>query len=195
MILEDKILLGATIKILERKKYQIFKDNLNLVGIRRMNGVVNTFDDLLLCIQWDGKDFQFTKSKCTTEPGQYWLDNPMEKEGAAILVPGQYLDCWKLGLHQGKYKALVQARRVKVYRDGNRDKVFDEHPETAQDGIFGINIHRASPAGESVQVDKWSAGCQVLAKNTDFDALILSAEATKKEFFTYSLIRESDFYL
>jgi hypothetical protein len=156
---------------------------------------VNTFDDLLLCIEWTGTDFKFTKSKCTTEPGTHWLENPMESKGAAILVPGQYLDCWKLGLHQGKYKALVQARRVKVYRDGNRDKVFDEHPETTDDGIFGINIHRANPAGESVQVDKWSAGCQVLANFKDFDDLIVKAESTKKDLFSYSLIRESDFYL
>ena len=37
-------------------------------------------------------------------------------------------------------------------------------------GLFGINIHRATKweGKKSTQIDKWSAGCQVIAANDDF---------------------------
>lgn len=33
---------------------------------------------------------------------------------------------------------------------------------TEDAGLFGINIHRANENHRSINVDKWSAGCQVL---------------------------------
>ena len=46
--------------------------------------------------------------------------------------------------------------------------------ENVHEGIYGINIHRATSreGGKSVQVDKWSAGCQVIAANNDFKLLM-----------------------
>ena len=38
--------------------------------------------------------------------------------------------------------------------------------ESVQEGNFGINIHRATKYGlikNLTQIDKWSAGCQVIA--------------------------------
>ena len=36
--------------------------------------------------------------------------------------------------------------------------------EAVEEGIFGINIHRATgkSGSKSTRVDKWSAGCQVI---------------------------------
>ena len=39
-------------------------------------------------------------------------------------------------------------------------------------GFFGINIHRANSKRKSSQVDKWSAGCQVLPDPNEFDRML-----------------------
>ena len=66
-------------------------------------------------------------------------------------------------------------------------------PETIQNGVFGINIHKAGNA--SKQIDKWSAGCQVIA-NTDhfnnFMQLVNKAAKIYGDVFTYTLINEED---
>ena len=91
------------------------------------------------------------------------LANP---KGAALLVPNQYINCWKLGLHQGKYEALRQSGLLKIYRDSDRDTVYD-YENIADSLNDGINIHKAGLA--SVIVDGWSAGCQVLAKTDEYE--------------------------
>jgi hypothetical protein len=50
-----------------------------------------------------------------------------------------------------------------VYRDNNKNDVIDFVSQSLDTGVFGINLHHASATGESVQVDGWSAGCQVFA--------------------------------
>ena len=59
--------------------------------------------------------------------------------------------------------------------------------------LFGINIHRATKyAGKkSTQVDKWSAGCQVIASNDDwkeFMSICRKSRDTWGNSFTYTLI-------
>ena len=80
----------------------------------------------------------------------------------------------KIGLHQGKYEALRQAKPLEVYRDDNTDGVYDCLEEDVQKGIFGINIHRATSrkGGKSTRVDKWSAGCRVIASYDDFEEFL-----------------------
>ena len=50
-----------------------------------------------------------------------------------------------------------------VYRGNNKDNKVDAGGPI-DSGWHGINIHRASSSWQSKQVNKWSAGCQVLAK-------------------------------
>ena len=57
-------------------------------------------------------------------------------------------------------------------------------------GIFGINIHRANELVASKNIDKWSAGCQVLNDPKQFRALLDKCEASKKKYFTYTLLHE-----
>ena len=72
------------------------------------------------------------------------MDSPMNSKGCAILVPGQYRGSHKLRLHQGRYLALGQQRSVKVYRDRDKDGHYDFDESTIDEGLFGINIHRAT---------------------------------------------------
>ena len=88
----------------------------HLIGIRSNANAKNQFDDLIGVVEKDN----ITWYTCTTNPGTNWLQNLLNPKGAALLKPGQWDDCWQVGLHQGKYEALTQCKPVTVYRDGCR---------------------------------------------------------------------------
>ncbi len=96
--------------------------NLNIGGIRTNDITPNTFNDFEFCFYRDEKgEEQFHLWEITTDPGLYYLRFPLYKKGTAILSPGQYSGCRQIGMHRGKYKALVQTgNAVKVFRDFNR---------------------------------------------------------------------------
>jgi hypothetical protein len=131
------------------------------------------------------------KSYCyeaTTNPGTYWLTNPMNPKGAAVVKPGYYKDLWAIGLHKG-YEALVQVGKISVYRDSNRDTRSDE-TATVDVGIFGIDLHRSNPLIKSINVDKWSAGCQVVNKHESLDEILKLCKTSGLPKFSYILLKE-----
>ena len=157
----------------------------HLVGIRSNANERNKFDDLIGIVNKNSIRW-FT---CTTNPGTHWLKNLLNPKGAALLKPNQYIDTWKIGLHQGKYEALVQSKLVDVYRDKNLNDIAEESTSIDR-GLFGVNIHRASDKIISQIIDKWSAGCQVLNNPADFKLLLDDCKASKLPFFTYTLLKE-----
>ena len=185
--------------VMRRKGYRIFdRDdqpyNLNLIGIRAATSVPNSFDDRFFVLWKHQGVWHRRVYAITTDPGTYWLQNPMNVSGTAILKEGQYLGLWALGKHSG-YDALVQVNPCTVIRDSNRDNIldYDNHEET---GLFGINLHRANQYGKSAQVDKWSAGCQVFADGREFQEFMGIAKESAKHWgnsFTYTLLNERDF--
>jgi len=189
------------IDVIEHKGHKVFKSdqrpfNLNIVGIRNNNPEPNKFDDEI-CVFWAfRKKWTIKKYKATTDPGLTYLLEPINVAGTAILKEGQYRRTFKLGLHKKKYTALVQAEPVTVIRDFNRDSKLDFDSGIEQTGFFGIHIHHASYSGESTLVNKWSAGCQVLANINEYNEFIkLCKNATAEwgEKFTYTLISKKDF--
>jgi hypothetical protein len=188
-------------KAVKSKGYKWFENgdyNLNIVGIRNSstnNEITNKFDDLLTVSYKIDEIWYFHQWEATTDPGKHWTENLLNKDGVAILVPGQYSGSHKIDLHQGKYSALKQQKPLKVYRDNNKDGKYDMLEENIKEGIYGINIHRASATGTSTQIDKWSAGCQVIANNQNFDKLMELANKSKDKWgnsFTYTLIESKD---
>jgi hypothetical protein len=191
----------------EGKGYKYFHDNsnkgydVNIIGIRNSETkgrVTNAFDDTLtIAYKIDG-EWQYHEFDCTTDPGTAYMDNPiLENTGCAILKPGQYRGSHKLRLHAGKYLALGQKKDVTVYRDNNRDDKYDLDESSTTTGLFGINIHRATgrSGGKSTRVDKWSAGCQVIADNDDwfeFLDICQSAREIHGNTFSYTLIESKD---
>tara|TARA_B100000963_G_C22373771_1_gene557075 strand:+ start:26 stop:640 length:615 start_codon:yes stop_codon:yes gene_type:complete len=190
----------------EDKGYKYFHDNLNkgydvnIIGVRNSETkgrVTNAFDDTLtISFKIEG-EWQYHEFACTTDPGSHWVKNILSEKGVAILKPNQYRGSHKLDLHQGKYLALRQQKPVAVYRDNNRDKKYDLLEESIQEGIFGINIHRATgrSGGKSIRVDKWSAGCQVIAHNDDWHTFLdicQSAREIHGNSFSYTLIESKD---
>ena len=185
------------------KGYKWFESgdyNVNIVGVRNSETdgkVTNKFDDCLTVSYKVDGEWQFHCFPCTPDPGTHWVDNPMVEAGVAILKPDQYRGSHKLRLHQGKYLALGQCKPVTVYRDGNRDGNYDLDESKTDTGLFGINIHRATKwAGKtSKQVDRWSAGCQVIASNDDWHCFLEICQTAREKWsnsFTYTLIESID---
>jgi|TARA_R110000851_G_scaffold323052_1_gene489476 hypothetical protein len=194
-------------KTVEDKGYKYFNDSsnkgydVNIIGIRNSatgDEVTNKFDDTLT-ISYKDEDgnWYYNEYGCTTDPGDDWMDKPWLEKGTAILKPGQYRGSHKIRLHGGKYTALGQKKDVTVYRDRDKDGKYDLNESTCDTGLFGINIHRAtSKAGrKSTNVDKWSAGCQVIAANDEwheFLGICQEARAVHGNSFSYTLIESKD---
>jgi hypothetical protein len=179
------------------KDYKFFESgdyNINIIGIRNSdtgNKVTNVFDDLLTVSYKIGDVWHFKKWAATTDPGTKGVKEFHNAQGVARLVPGQYRGSHAIGLHQGKYEALKQAKPVKVYRDANKDMNYDTKLIT--EGIYGINIHKAG--ADSTYVENWSEGCQVFKKSADFDefmALVKKAATLHGNSFTYTLLESKD---
>lgn len=176
---------------MDERRYPIFREetfkpyNLNIIGIRNKFGRVNHFDDVI-CVylekegKWVQHDFP-----ATTYPGLPSLFKPVNPKGTAILKPGQYR--YRLGLHKNKYPALIQDAPVTVYRDNNKNLVYDLDHRKEESGFFGINIHRASLGAKLVGAD--SAGCQVIKEGFDrFMSLINAALRYRENSFVYTLV-------
>ena len=188
---------------LKSKGYKWFENgdyNLNIVGVRNsetLNEVTNKFDDhITVSYKIDG-EWQFHCFDCTTDPGTHWVENVMNDKGVAILKPGQYRSSHKLRLHGGKYLALGQQKPLTVYRDNNRDDKYDLDESKTDTGIFGINIHRATKyeGKKSTNIDKWSAGCQVIASNDDWHEFLDICQQAREVWsnnFTYTFIESKD---
>jgi len=191
----------------EGKGYKYFQDNsnkgydVNIIGVRNSETkgkVTNAFDDTMtIAYKCEGLVWHYHEFDCTTDPGTHWVENVMNDKGVAILKPGQYRRSHKLKLHLGKYLALGQKENVTVYRDNNRDANYDLNESKTDTGVFGINIHRASKyeGKKSTQVNKWSAGCQVIAANDDWHEFLDICQIAREihgNSFSYTLIESKD---
>ena len=192
-------------RTMDSKGYKYFEgDNydVNIIGVRNSDTdgkVTNKFDDIMT-ISYKCEDgyWHYYEYKCTTDPGDDWMDNPMSpKKGCAVLKPGQYRGSHKLRLHLGKYLALGQKKDVTVYRDNNRNDKYEFDESTCDTGVFGINIHRATAleGKTSTYVNKWSAGCQVIASNDDWMEFLSICQEAREHWgnsFSYTLIESKD---
>jgi hypothetical protein len=169
---------------------------LNIVGVRTDNWEANKFDDFIFVFWKDDKgNWQGNKNPATTDPGTYYLKNPMMAQGTAILKKGQYKDTYALGVHRGSHPALIQIKPVTVIRDFDRDNRLSYDSIRSTTGLFGINIHRANRTGLTINVNDHSAGCQVFADATDQANFINQAKKHKDlhgNLFTYTLIDERE---
>jgi hypothetical protein len=176
-----------------RKGYDV-----NIVGVRNnalniYKKVTNVFDDYItITFKDENGVLQYYCWSATTDPGKKGVQNFQNSKGIARLVPGQYRGVYSLSLHGGKYKALCQRLgNVTVWRDKNRDLVYDEVVKDT--GMFGINIHKAGQ--DSKWVDNWSHGCQVFKKVKDFNEFMSICKSASKIWgnkFTYTLIESND---
>ncbi len=188
-------MLSKSLQILRNKGYEIYNEpyRLNIVGYRSRFIRSNRFDDEIHVFYTNDQGrWVYHIFKATTDPGQYWLENPMHRQGTAFLKKGQYLNSHSIGLHRGVYKALVQRNEVSVIRDYERKGWFKWFESGIQDtGKFGINIHRARKQGTTKVIDDFSAGCLVFANAEDFKRFMNIAKEHQKRYgnrFTVTLV-------
>ena len=191
-------------KAVKAKGYKWFEDyqnkgyDVNIVGVRSnapaiADKVTNVFDDFLTISFKDSLgNWNFFCWNATTEPGKKGVQQYHNPKGVARLVPGQYRSTWAIDMHLGKYQALCQRLgEVTVWRDSNKDMVFDE--KVKDTGIFGINIHKAGQ--DSAWVENWSEGCQVFKRVKDFNEFMTICKKAAKihgNKFSYTLIESTD---
>jgi hypothetical protein len=150
--------------------YVVFKRpyELNIIGIRANSTQSDSFDDTILCFWYDDKgNLVYRTYQVSTDPGTFWLNNPMQPRGTAILKGGQYLYAWQL-ISSNRFgfptQELMQVKEVTILRDYDRNGILDFFNGLEDVGLFGINIHTGTtPNQKSSQVGQWSAGCQVFA--------------------------------
>lgn len=190
---------NTLLTVLRNQNYTIFEKpyQLNIVGIRTDSFVPNSFNDFIIVFYKDETgNWVVNKYSATTDPGTYWLKNPMAPKGTAILKKGQYPGSHQIGLHKGNYTALVQKGPVTVIRDYDRDNQLSYNSmKSDTSSSLGINIHRAAPSGQTERVDKYSAGCQVFNSANDFAEFIAAAKKHANLYgnsFTYTLIDERE---
>jgi len=196
---KNKVTIEKIKNVFLKKKYDFFekdeKDyNLNIIGIRSSDLKPNTFNDLI-CLIWKYKGVWNLKLyNATTDPGLYYLQNPMNVKGTAIMVPNQYKKCYEIGLHK-EYEALRQCKAMDYYRDRDKDNQFDFDINSIVTEIGYTDIHRANEKGESTVVGKWSAGCMVIASSVNFKEFMTICKNSKEIWgnkFSFTLIKEED---
>jgi len=166
--------------------------NVNYIGIRSPEQRAGRFDDQALLLWKEFNEWRAFMAPFTADPGTTYLKRPINVKGTAILQSSQQMrGAFKIGIHKG-YRALVQCRPVRVWRDANRDDILDRDGPV-DTGDFGINHHRAAPEGISAKTDYYSAGCMVYQGAQSFLAFMdIMARTTRKygKFVTYTLIDE-----
>ncbi len=106
--------------ILRNNKYVLYTRpyELNIVGMRSGKTISNVFsDEIHVFYRVSGLKWNYHVLKSTTDPGTFWLDNPMSPQGTAIMAQGQYVRiAMKSGCTKEKYDALIQKAPVTVLR-------------------------------------------------------------------------------
>lgn len=197
---------SAIARAMIRKGYEVYEKgdfNLNIVPIRNTEREYDVFKCSETIFYKENGIWRLKTYPITTYPGDYYtrvkLLNP---KGVAILVPGQYKGAYQLRPHRGVYQALCQTdANVRVYRDGNRDRIYDLLPDTIQDGEFGINRHATENPDDGVSVPfkekvaSASAGCLVNARVSDFveeRGIWRQAREIYGNKFTLTLLEDTD---
>ena len=142
-------------------------------------------DDIVLCI-----DNDVTEWKGSTDPGQYYIQHPENPQGCAQLKEGIHM--FKLGVHQGKFLAFVQAESFHVNRLDRNGKI-----ESVEFWEFGIHLHSGGPG---INVDRFSAECQIISSESYFgqtwhrffDPAAAAMHTAQQSLMPYMLIDEKD---
>lgn len=194
------ITVEKCLAIASKQKYQVFSKpfQLNIWGVRSEDKNTAVFNDTCFIFYKNSKGiWVYNTFAITTDPSDFYLLKPINPLGTAIVKSGQYIDLWNFGFHKGRpdHKALVQVNPIKVYRDANLDafKTFKE--DSVDEGLFGINMHRASKNVITKWIGAYGAGCQVHADcikyDNEFIPLVEQSVAYGNHHFSYTLLTEN----
>ena len=103
---------GALIREMRRRGWVVYQreGELNLVGVRSDSVRPGRFDDELHVFYRQSGRWVHHRFPATTDPGTYWLKNPLHTQGTALLAEQQARGAYRIGLHRGQYPALPDRR-------------------------------------------------------------------------------------
>lgn len=155
---------------------------INIFGIRDESDMNLDLLNDWICIA-DSKTKKVYRFKGSTDPGVYYTNHMISSglPGVAHIADGFHENIYMVGLHRGKYEALVQiGAKIRIWRDIDKD-----FKQTSKDkkcrGWFGTNIHKMSDWRILKKIGRYSAGCQIIADPKEF-----------KQFM--SIIKNSNYY-
>jgi len=165
--------------LLSRRGFEIYTRpfELNIVGLRNKNP--KNPDEIHVFYKINLKNWNYHLFEAITDPVILLKGKP----GSILLKEGQYIDAYRIGLHNENVKALIQTRPVAVLENNKRDSVLSEGKKKS--GLFRIDIIPASA------LEKQDDGCQVFLSDENFKEFMALC-AKHQEFygtqFTYTLI-------
>lgn len=155
-------------------------DKVSILGARNDKNPGEWNDFFIVCVG----DI-LMKLKGTTDPGKKYTVAPLNKKGAANICLGFHEKIWADGTHRGK-PALSQCGSIRIWRDSDRDHVFDEGEPVYYAGPeCGINYHRG---GMTQTVGGWSAGCQVPQNPDLYEKHLEVIQAEGQKLYSYLLV-------
>lgn len=191
------ITVGSLKETMAKLGYQWFEDLPNIIGVRSELNAPDVFNDLLFIVYKQNGVEKLFSATITTDPGTTYQVKLLNPKGCAVMVPGQYLNAYKSGFHQGKsdHRALVQVGKVTVDRDEDMDGIAELDKKLIEAGYFGINIHGANKNADTTKIGPWSAGCQVhsrWSKKEEMMDIVDSYKNVNNGLVSYTLIDEKD---
>lgn len=184
----DKQLINRVRKL---DSYQGIPNEYWILGVQSNEDAFNEFDDKFYLFH--GTKFIMVTSG-TTNAGLTGLlnYNSYTSEGVAVIKTDEwYYGLWKYGKHKGRMPALKQVRKIKYYRDGNKNRSVEEVGDLFL-GMIGINFHTVTYNQDMSFFRKliggWSVGCQVANKVKDYYTILNKVK--EQESVSYCLIKE-----
>lgn len=159
----------------------------HFIGIRSLADAPDQFDDVFYLID---KDQIVGTYSGTTNPGSYWLQNFFSPKfgGTAVLASDQQLvDGFEIGQIYGR-EGWRQRKPSRIFRDTNKDLKSDESG-TSQLDMWSIHIHAMFKSVKSLKIFNWSAGCQGLNVESEWNDFMAKSKLRTK-FLTYTLLKE-----
>lgn len=162
-----------------------------ILGVQSNEDEYNKFDDKFY-IFWNDQFIIVTEG--TTNAGTTGLKNysKYNSKGVAVIKTDEwYHGLWKYGLHRGKMPALKQVRKIKFYRDWNKNNSVEEIGKMYE-GIIGINFHtvlyQKNLSFFRKLIGGWSVGCQVVNHVGKYYKILNLLKHQKS--VTYCLLKE-----
>jgi hypothetical protein len=166
--------------------------NLNLIGVRSPETRAGHFDDMMACFYKVKGRWRAHFWAMTTDPGKNLLLKPMNQGGCGILVaPQQMRGAYCGGLHKGRRALIQRGKRVKLWRDNNRDEILDWGDDLGYPAWAGINIHNTTAGAIADLNTAASAACQVFPIDSEHGAMMdLYDESASRygKWITYTII-------
>jgi hypothetical protein len=204
----DNLTFSRVRNFYEKMNYPFFISrnknyNLNIGAIRSSDLTPDTYNDtIFLAWEWQGRGYLKTY-KGTTDPGLYYLLNPINVNGTAIIIPEYYRGVYEIGWHRKNtsfaHMALRQKAPMKYWRE-KEYTVTSQLPinhEVVYEEIGFTNLH-SKPMNFPVTqfIGKVSAGCIVVQDPVLFhnEFIPICREGAKNfgNSFSFALFYEPD---